>query len=179
MLIFYKHRLYVCSWCRNNREDLKYQTVTELPAVVKQHEIIYVSDHSLSNIQHHLTNKVNPNYTPLTPIFEIYPDGSAFRVAAESVTSGANFLKRHAFDTSALTVTGAGYQAFITSLELCNGDVERALSNTQEVTPYLKEGLTVSVYDLPTPNVLLLNPIDTFQLGYPHEKETQAKPQAS
>lgn len=164
MLIFNKGQLWVVEWSRKFNPNLGYQTVTDVPAVIKKDDVIYVSDHSVSNILHHIDNCRSKGYAPLQPIFEIYSDGSILRRTEYNNGGKPPFMYTHALDSLALTVVGTGARAFIASLELTDGDVMAALRNTTHVASNLKMGARVTQYNLPTPQVEFLKPSGDFIL---------------
>lgn len=163
MLIFNKGQLWIVEWARKFNANLAYQTVTDIPAIIKKDDIIYVSDHSVSNILHHIDNCRKRGYVPLQPIFEIYQDGSVLR-RSEGGGREKPFMYTHALDASALTVVGTGSRPFIASLELTDGDVMAALRNTTHVASNIKMGARVTQYNLPTPQVEFVQPNGDFIL---------------
>lgn len=164
MLIFNKGQLWIVEWARKFNAALGYQTVTNIPAIIKKNDIIYVSDHSVSNILHHIDNCRNRGYTPLQPIFEIYSDGSILRRSEAGGGNKSLYMHTHALDPMALTVIGPGGRAFIASLELVDGDVMAALRNTTNVASHIKMGARVTQYNLPTPQVEFVQPDGDFIL---------------
>lgn len=163
MLIFNKGQLWIVEWSRKFNASLGYQTVTDIPAIVTKDGVIYVSDHSISNILHHIDNCRTRGYIPLQPVFEIYSDGSILR-RSEAGNRDKPFMYTHAFDAGALTVVGAGARAFISSLELTDGDVVAALRNTTKVVANIKMGARVTQYKLPLPMVQMVEPNGEFIL---------------
>lgn len=163
MLIFNKGQLWIVEWSRKFNMNLGYQTVTDIPAIIKKDDVIYVSDHSVSNILHHIDNCRKRGYVPLQTVYEIYSDGSILR-RAEGGSRERPFMHTHAFDAAALTVIGTGSRAFIASLELTDGDVMAALRNTTKVASNIKMGARVTQYNLPVPTVQLVEPDGDFIL---------------
>ncbi len=165
MLIFHKHSLYVCGWARSYNNDTRSLAVCDTPAVIVDKDILYASDHNVSSIQHHLAYKERANYRPLSPVYEIHPNGLAVGIVSmdSNKPSGPRF-RTTAFDTGDLFVVGMGCRSFVASLELCDGDVLKALKNTREITTALKEGATIAHYALPVPNVTVLEPTNIFKL---------------
>ena len=165
MLIFHKHSLYVCGWVRSHKSNTRSLVVSDTPAVIKDRDIIYVSDHSVSDIQYHLANKMKRNYQPTCAIYEIHPNGSAMGyIPVDDSKRRDSDYHITMFDTGELFVVGYGSRAFVASLELCDGDVLKALKNTREITAALKEGATIAHYALPVPKVTMLEPTNIFKL---------------
>lgn len=163
MLIFNKGQLWIVEWARKFNVSLKCQVITDVPAILKKDDIIYVSDHSVSHILHHVDNCRSSGYVPLNAIFEIYRDGAILR-RSEGLLRNRPCMITQGLDPNGLTVIGLGSRAFIASLALTDGDVMAALRNTAKVTASIKRGARVTQYTLPQITVPLVEPDNDFIL---------------
>jgi hypothetical protein len=135
--------------------------VKEVRAPVRKHRgVLIVSGNNLSSVAYHIRNANKEHYQPRGSILEIHPGGEVYRYTSNHE---AKQCQINGIDSKGTFISGGGRKQILAALDLCRGDIRKALKQAAEYCTSIKPTDPVYVYKLPEP-VDSAEPDETFSL---------------
>ena len=116
--------------------------------VLKHRNVLVVSGNNISSVAYHIRNSSKENYQPRGSILEIHPGGEIYRYTSNHE---AKRCQINGIDSKGTFISGSGRKQILAALDLCKGDIRKALKHAMEYSVTLKPTDPVYVYKLPEP----------------------------